>query len=143
MPSLGADMETGTLLEWRVAPGDVVHRGDIVALVDTDKAEIEVEIFCDGVIEALLVEPGRKVPVGTLLARLREPGAETAHAPHPRPRPRPPGRARRASPRSSAPPAAPPPAPRCAARASGAPRIARVAARAPRRGGARDRSRDG
>jgi len=78
MPSLGADMETGTLLEWRVAPGDVVHRGDIVALVDTDKAEIEVEIFCDGVIEALLVEPGRKVPVGTLLARLREPAADPA-----------------------------------------------------------------
>ena len=80
MPSLGADMETGTLLEWRVAPGDVVHRGDIVALVDTDKAEIEVEIFCDGVIEALLVEPGRKVPVGTLLARLREPAADSAQA---------------------------------------------------------------
>ncbi len=78
MPSLGADMETGTLIEWRVAPGDSVRRGDIVALVDTDKAEIEVEIFCDGVIEALLVEPGRKVPVGTLLARLREPAAEPA-----------------------------------------------------------------
>jgi len=79
MPSLGADMETGTLLEWRVAPGDVVHRGDIVALVDTDKAEIEVEIFCDGVIEELLVAPGRKVPVGTPLARLREPAADSAH----------------------------------------------------------------
>ena len=78
MPSLGADMETGTLLEWRVAPGDSVHRGDIVALVDTDKAEIEVEIFCDGVIEALLVEPGRKVPVGTPLARVRESAAEAA-----------------------------------------------------------------
>jgi pyruvate dehydrogenase E2 component (dihydrolipoamide acetyltransferase) len=51
MPSLGADMEYGTLLEWRVKPGDAVKRGDIVAVVDTSKAEIEVEIFQDGVID--------------------------------------------------------------------------------------------
>jgi pyruvate dehydrogenase E2 component (dihydrolipoamide acetyltransferase) len=78
MPSLGADMEAGTLLEWRVKPGDAVRRGDIVALVDTDKAEIEVEIFSDGIVEALLVEPGTKVPVGTPLARLRARGEATA-----------------------------------------------------------------
>ncbi len=71
MPSLGADMEAGTLVEWRVAPGDAVRRGDLVAVVDTDKAIIEVEIWEDGVIDELLVEPGRKVPVGTPLARLR------------------------------------------------------------------------
>jgi pyruvate dehydrogenase E2 component (dihydrolipoamide acetyltransferase) len=75
MPLLGADMEAGTLLEWRVAPGDTVRRGQIVALIDTDKAEIEVEIFEDGVVEELLVAPGRKVPVGTPLARLRGLGA--------------------------------------------------------------------
>jgi pyruvate dehydrogenase E2 component (dihydrolipoamide acetyltransferase) len=85
MPSLGADMEAGTLLAWRVKPGDAVRRGDIVALVDTDKAEIEVEIFADGVIEELLVEPGRKVPVGTALARLREAGAAAAAKPAPAP----------------------------------------------------------
>ena len=45
MPSLGADMEQGTVLEWLVEPGDTVHRGDVVALVDTEKAEIEAEIF--------------------------------------------------------------------------------------------------
>ena len=45
MPSLGADMEAGRLIEWRVHPGDVVKRGDIVAVVDTEKAAIEVEIF--------------------------------------------------------------------------------------------------
>ena len=112
MPSLGADMEAGTLLEWRVAPGDSVHRGDIVALVDTDKAEIEVEIFCDGVIEALLVEPGRKVPVGTPLARLREPAAEAAQPAAPRAPaatpPAPPAQPIPETPRS-APPAPPPP----------------------------------
>ncbi|HEX6420285.1 MAG TPA: dihydrolipoamide acetyltransferase family protein [Acidimicrobiales bacterium] len=70
MPSLGADMEAGTLLEWRVAPGDAVHRGDIVAVVDTEKATIEVEVFEDGVVEALLVEPGTEAPVGAPLARI-------------------------------------------------------------------------
>ena len=71
MPSLGADMEYGTLLEWRVKPGDAVKRGDIVAVVDTSKAEIEVEIFQDGVIDELLVAEGTRVPVGTTLASLR------------------------------------------------------------------------
>ena len=65
MPSLGADMEDGTIVEWLVQPGDAVHRGDIVAVVDTDKADIEVEIFEDGVVEELLVPEGDKVPVGT------------------------------------------------------------------------------
>jgi pyruvate dehydrogenase E2 component (dihydrolipoamide acetyltransferase) len=80
MPSLGADMTEGTLIEWCVKPGDRVRRGDIVAVVDTDKAAIEVEIFADGVVEELLVAPQTKVPVGTLLARLRAHG-EGAGAP--------------------------------------------------------------
>ena len=70
MPSLGADMDAGTLLEWLVKPGDPVHRGDVIAVVDTDKAAIEVECFDDGVIEQLIVEPGQKVPVGTVLASI-------------------------------------------------------------------------
>jgi pyruvate dehydrogenase E2 component (dihydrolipoamide acetyltransferase) len=70
MPSLGADMERGTVLEWRVRPGDVVHRGDIVAVVDTEKSDIDVEVFEDGVVEELLVEVGREVEVGTPLARI-------------------------------------------------------------------------
>jgi pyruvate dehydrogenase E2 component (dihydrolipoamide acetyltransferase) len=93
MPSLGADMEAGTLLEWRVRPGDTVSRGDIVALVDTDKAEIEIEIFEDGVVEALLIEPGTKVPVGTPIARIAAASsaahAVAAAAPVPAPRPEP------------------------------------------------------
>lgn len=71
MPSLGADMEAGTLVEWKVKPGDVVKRGDIVALVETQKGIIEVETFEAGTVEALLVEPGTKVPVGAALALLR------------------------------------------------------------------------
>lgn len=68
MPSLGADMEEGTLVEWLVQPGDTVGRGDLVAAVDTNKATIEVECFDAGVVDRLLVEPGQTVPVGTPLA---------------------------------------------------------------------------
>ena len=68
MPSLGADMEEGTLLLWKVRPGDTVHRGDIIAEVATDKGDIEIEVFEDGVVTKLLVEAGADVPVGTVLA---------------------------------------------------------------------------
>lgn len=70
MPSLGADMECGTIVEWRVQPGERVHRGDIVAVIDTEKATIEIEIFEDGVIAEILVPVGTEVAVGTPLARL-------------------------------------------------------------------------
>lgn len=70
MPSLGADMTEGTLLEWHMRPGDVVHRGDIVAVVDTEKSAIDIEVFEDGRVERLLVEEGTKVPVGTPIAML-------------------------------------------------------------------------
>lgn len=68
MPSLGADMDEGTLLEWLVGPGDFVHKGDPVAVVETAKSTIEVECFASGTMTELLVEPGATVPVGTPLA---------------------------------------------------------------------------
>jgi pyruvate dehydrogenase E2 component (dihydrolipoamide acetyltransferase) len=70
MPSLGADMEAGTVLVWHVQPGDRVRRGQVVMLVDTDKAEIETEIWEDGVVAEILVPVGQHVPVGTPLLRL-------------------------------------------------------------------------
>ena len=74
LPSLGADMEEGKLLEWHVKPGDTVKRGQVVAVVDTSKAAVDVEIWQDGVMYALLVQPGETVPVGTVLATLLAPG---------------------------------------------------------------------
>jgi pyruvate dehydrogenase E2 component (dihydrolipoamide acetyltransferase) len=68
MPALGADMTEGTVVEWLVAPGDVVHRGDVIAVVDTEKAVIDVECFESGVLGRILVDVGHKVPVGTPLA---------------------------------------------------------------------------
>ncbi|MEW1952556.1 dihydrolipoamide acetyltransferase family protein [Terrabacter sp. NPDC080008] len=70
MPSLGADMESGKLVEWLVKVGDPVHRGDIVAVVETPKSTVEVECFDSGTVQELLVEEGQKVPVGTPLATL-------------------------------------------------------------------------
>ncbi|MCB0997580.1 MAG: 2-oxo acid dehydrogenase subunit E2 [Acidimicrobiales bacterium] len=68
LPSLGADMDEATLLAWRVGVGDIVHRGDIVAVVDTEKSEIDVETWHAGTVRELLVEVGATVPVGTALA---------------------------------------------------------------------------
>ena len=70
MPSLGADMEDGTLVKWRVKPGDKVKRGDIIAEVDTQKGLIEIEVFDEGTIGKLLLEVGKKVPVGTVMAQI-------------------------------------------------------------------------
>ena len=82
MPSLGADMDEGTVVEWLVKEGDVVAKGDIVAVVDTTKSAIEVEVFEPGVVEKILVEPGTTVPVGTPLALLGDavPSAEPPSA---------------------------------------------------------------
>ena len=71
MPSLGADMEYGTLVEWSVKPGQKVKRGDVVAIVETQKGAVEVEIWEDGVVDQLVTGPGTKVPVGEVLALLR------------------------------------------------------------------------
>jgi pyruvate dehydrogenase E2 component (dihydrolipoyllysine-residue acetyltransferase) len=91
MPALGADMEAGTLVEWLIKPGDRVKRGDIVAVVETQKGAIEVETFNEGIVFELVVPVGTKVPVGSLIARIGEPGeAPIAKAPAALPTPPPP-----------------------------------------------------
>lgn len=71
MPSLGADMKKGILVEWKVKPGDRVKRGDIIAEVETEKGIIEIEVFIDGVVEKLIAGPGDEVPVGDVIALIR------------------------------------------------------------------------
>ena len=82
MPSLGADMEEGTFIEWLVSPGDTVHRGDIIAVVETPKSAVEIECFEDGTVGDLAAQEGDVVPVGGLLARLNG-GAAPAMPPAP------------------------------------------------------------
>lgn len=74
MPTLGADMEAGTLYDWRVQPGDRVKRGDVIAAVETDKGVIDIEVFEDGVVGEILVAAGTLVPVGTVLAIIQAAG---------------------------------------------------------------------
>lgn len=82
MPSLGADMEAGTLVEWLKKPGDALKHGDIIAVVETQKGAIEIEVFNDGVLDQTLTDLGEKVPVGRVIATIR---AEN-EAPGPAPR---------------------------------------------------------
>jgi pyruvate dehydrogenase E2 component (dihydrolipoamide acetyltransferase) len=92
MPSLGSGMEDGTLVEWLKQPGDQVQRGDIIAVVETEKGAIEVEIFESGKLDSILVREGAKVPVGTPLATIAaesEANAATAAPPPPPATPRP------------------------------------------------------
>jgi pyruvate dehydrogenase E2 component (dihydrolipoamide acetyltransferase) len=67
-------MDEGKLLEWRVRPGDAVKKGDVVAVVDTTKSAIDVESWQEGTVHALVAQPGDTLPVGALMALLREPG---------------------------------------------------------------------
>jgi len=80
LPSLGADMDEGKLLEWKVHPGAPVTRGQVIAVVDTAKAAVEVECWQEGTMHEQLVPVGETVPVGTVLATLLAPG-EVAPAP--------------------------------------------------------------
>ncbi len=75
MPSLGADMEAGTLRSWRIAVGDPVKKGQVVGEVETDKGIIDLEIWDEGIVQSILVQPGGKVPVGTVLAIVGAAGA--------------------------------------------------------------------
>ena len=101
LPALGADMDEGTILEWHVAPGARVKRGDVVAVVETDKGAIDVEIFMDGVVREIVVAPGTKVPVGTVLALVDTEAATVTLSPMP---------VEQASTPAPAPPLAPSPA---------------------------------
>lgn len=83
MPSLGADMEAGTLVEWLIKPGDWIKRGDVVAVVETQKGAIEIETFQAGQVEKILIGLNSKVPVGTPLAQIRSEAAAAAPPPGP------------------------------------------------------------
>ena len=76
MPSLGADMTEGRITEWLVQPGDQIERGQIVVIVETDKSDIEVEVFESATVVTLLVGEGEMVAVGTPIAELA--GVEAA-----------------------------------------------------------------
>jgi len=117
LPKLGADMSRGRLVEWVKKPGERIARGEVIAVIETDKANVEVEAFESGTLEKVLVQPGDEwLPVGTPLAVI---GAAGAEAPAPGAGEKPARKPAAAAPAAAKPapeaprvPAAPPPKPR-------------------------------
>ncbi|WP_298718718.1 dihydrolipoamide acetyltransferase family protein [uncultured Oceanisphaera sp.] len=71
MPSFGSDMAKGMVAEWKIQPGDTVHRGEVIATIETMKGLIDMEVFDDGVVEQLLAPVGQQLQVGEPIARLQ------------------------------------------------------------------------
>jgi pyruvate dehydrogenase E2 component (dihydrolipoamide acetyltransferase) len=80
MPKLTDSMEEGRIVEWKVAPGDTVTEGDVLAEIETDKAVMELESFWDGTVDELLRQADEVVSVGEVIARIRERGVDAAAA---------------------------------------------------------------
>src|SRR5262245_12217964 len=87
MPKLSEAMETGKVIKWLKKEGDRIQGGDILAEIETDKADVEMEAFGAGVLRKVLVPAGDRAPVGSLIAVIAEPdediSAVTAQAPSP------------------------------------------------------------
>ena len=73
MAQLSPTMEEGKLIEWRLSEGDAVAQGDIVAEIETDKANMDVEAMGAGVLRKIIVQAGETVPVGSLIGIIAEP----------------------------------------------------------------------
>src|ERR1700730_12027662 len=69
MPKLSDTMEEGTVLEWKKHDGDEVHRGEVLAEIESDKASFEIEAESDGVVH-IVVDKGSPVPVGQQIATI-------------------------------------------------------------------------
>jgi pyruvate dehydrogenase E2 component (dihydrolipoamide acetyltransferase) len=76
MPKLSEAMDTGRIIKWIKKEGDPVSGGEIVAEIETDKADVEMEAFGAGVLRKILVPAGERAPVGTLIAVIAEPGED-------------------------------------------------------------------
>jgi pyruvate dehydrogenase E2 component (dihydrolipoamide acetyltransferase) len=80
MPRLSDTMEEGTLSQWLKHEGDQVAKGDILAVIETDKAAMEMEAYDEGVLSRILVEEGASVPIGTPIAVIGDAPAAAAPA---------------------------------------------------------------
>src|ERR1700693_3198554 len=82
MPKLSDTMEEGKILRWLKHPGDEIHHGDQIAEVETDKADMVLEAFDDGVLDEVTLKEGESAKVGAVIATLRKAG----EGPRPRPK---------------------------------------------------------
>ena len=80
MPALSSTMTEGKIVSWTKSPGDKVSKGETVVVVESDKADMDVESFYDGYLATILVEAGQEAPVGDAIALIAETEAEIAQA---------------------------------------------------------------
>ena len=78
MPKLSEAMETGKVIQWLKKEGDPVKGGDVIAEIETDKANVEVEAFGSGVLRKILVGPGDTVPVGEMIGVIADPADDVS-----------------------------------------------------------------
>jgi len=86
MPKLSEAMETGKVIQWLKKEGETVKGGDVIAEIETDKANVEIEAFGSGVLRKIFVGPGGQVPVGETIAVIADPAEDisgVASAPAP------------------------------------------------------------
>jgi pyruvate/2-oxoglutarate dehydrogenase complex dihydrolipoamide acyltransferase (E2) component len=72
MPKLGHLQEVGTVVEWRKHPGDIIKKGEILIVIETEKTTVEVEATFDGVLQTVLTLAGETMPVGATIATYLE-----------------------------------------------------------------------
>ena len=80
MPALSSTMTEGKIVEWTKSPGDKVEKGETVLVVESDKADMDVESFNEGYLAVIMVEAGEEAPVGSAIALIAETEAEIAEA---------------------------------------------------------------
>jgi len=73
MPKLSDAMETGKVIKWLKKEGDPVKGGDVIAEIETDKANVEIEAFGAGILRKIVVEEGGQVPVGEMIGVIADP----------------------------------------------------------------------
>ena len=78
MPALSSTMTEGKIVEWLKKPGDKVERGESVLVVESDKADMDVESFNEGYLAAVLMPAGGTAPVGETIGLIVETQAEIA-----------------------------------------------------------------
>ena len=80
MPALSSTMTEGKIVEWLKQPGDKVARGESVLVVESDKADMDVESFQEGYLAAVLMPAGSTAPMGETIGLIVETEAEIADA---------------------------------------------------------------
>jgi len=76
MPALSSTMTEGKIVSWQKSPGEKVEKGEIVVVVESDKADMDVETFYGGFIATIIVQAGESAPVGSAIALVAETEAE-------------------------------------------------------------------